>query len=1438
MPLHPFATRPNFLKRNTAPDSASLQFSLENFPEQSLEQQQVRRVISQSRLPPSTAMPLLKSRKSVKDKELTSFSPFDLPQALVNAFDLRSKSKNKAKTSYKDNVPPVSPLDRPYAPGSKVSSATMPSIQYVMDTYGIGDLHQSVKNGQGREWAQENGKQKNETKKKKRSTIKLPMMPPSPSGSSYGSSKDGVRQMNIHGWEHQTGVAHPAGSATQPNTPSAPTFSYRSRAQSIPPPTTVPIPSNQPKTMSPSSSATLPLEPGSFASSQSHDIWYRDHLDEMYHTRTFEDVERGANTVLEQVRGRLEADGWGYASTAVEECLSSHGSNEAGEKSKSSLYSESARSIQPLSPGSVPTSIRVNRLSFVSNTTTETPSMRSWREMRKRSKTRSTSVSAGIDFSPEYVNTNDSTEGDTAAKLEAKESFVSSTKAVVEKERLKASSPAGVPPLSLLPYSLSDQFTQQHPQYQSREKEVTTVTSISPSSTADRENLSTNWDESPPPLIVAKTSVHTALGFVSAFPEVPASPPPIPPRSPQRVAAPSYSIANPMVKDREREQLDKSQLPQPSLVQTTANQIETVKRQTEELTCANHTDKNFANFVSIDEHSLPGFERDEKNSHLLKKVSTRSSAINRNRSCDETIDGQALQEGLRANNTVVKDISLNDEGGGLNESGLKSRGAINELDDDKGGIQNKDGDRDKKWDEREMKTESKTEKAAYMDKHEVTPVYQRPLPPVPTFPSGQSSPSHTPLYVVKTQDSKSPFAAMTLKTHKRRPSSAPAQTPSHGIAKTLSSITIKSSAVAKSGSILPNNKSQQCLIPRDESYRCNSPNPSTKKATNRRLSSRFSNDGGRKNMSAMSFLALDEVCASQVQNQAHTHASAPPVPNMSKFGFASGVAKSLGLRSKGTSTGSGERDRLNIFQGVTAKGNWEKWNDGSRTSLTLGQDSSTLDTFSLEKGNEEIMDGNEVESEPEPVHIIPPSERAKIGQSSRERSDINKTKKMKNDKKREKIQRAVRDSGVISAEIRDEERGDLGQGGEDDGLRSKLHNSGSVLSYVSSSSSSEYSESADDLKTRTSPSRSHENEQEERGENESTKWQGPKDYSTSRANAVAESEHHAQKFTDSHTAKANETLQGKQSSVDISFIWRASGALRDRDEENKIRTGLLPPPRPKRIICDDESKNGVLPAAFHTLQQGQEQEIRALTPYVSTNQNVDHGRSTFFDGSCPSPPLTSSPRRSIVATTAEAAQMDGDVKKAIVRKASEPDSLPYPTPVTPRATRHSGFASLSISPSNGGHDFTSVADSVPFHMSAHNKQILAKDQQKHFFMNLDQSSTSLSCSLPPGSPSSFPSAPASASISILNYEKERADENEEKEKQRKILVSVWLAAKPVRRSEQLLQGEGTAPRVLGTSKESDELEAGMSTGSAIGLNKGAGAIGFGYRRASLDGRLL
>lgn len=252
-----------------------------------------------------------------------------------------------------------------------------------------------------------------------------------------------------------------------------------------------------------------------------------------------------------------------------------------------------------------------------------------------------------------------------------------------------------------------------------------------------------------------------------------------------------------------------------------------------------------------------------------------------------------------------------------------------------------------------------------------------------------------------------------------------------------------------------------------------------------------------------------------------------------------------------------------------------------------------------------------------------------------------------------------------------------------------------------------------------------------------------------------------------------------------------NGWEREEIEKGGLTPSLLPPPRPRRMTASGQG----------SAQSTESSKGRSL-PLLG---GVVDERNTLSNLSRPSPPITPDPSYlPLIQTPAQAIAQNyfsfipaNNIHNSphdIPRRPSDPVSehrqhppqcqgqahpfLPYPTPITPKPrpltsnSAHPSFTSLSLSPSSISVESDSTADK----------------------------------------------------------------EREEKERRRKLLMSAWLASKPVRRSEQEQAG-GTAPAVLGGGTAGEVSKGGGRPGTSAGMGmKRDEDGGFAYRRASLDNR--
>ncbi|WVQ76898.1 hypothetical protein IAR50_006572 [Cryptococcus sp. DSM 104548] len=268
-------------------------------------------------------MPLLKKRAQ---KDGQSFLTFDLPS-------LRARP---SRTTPDPSPTPTAAFPAhsfsPFSPGARSCSSRhgRPGIQHLMDAY---DTSPRVQREMELEYERE------EKAKSNRGTIKLPPMPPPPSGSSYGRQKR--ESWEVDEWTR--GGRGYGGSSTQPSTPDVPSFDNRHRTQSmnVVPPRAPPLaPSRAPPP------PPLPAYPR-----ETHDVW---------------GGEDEAVVMLEEMSGRIMSDGWGYGREGGERGTA------RGQRASSQEHSNTApHSPLPPVPNTAPL---------------PADSVRSWREARKKTR--------------------------------------------------------------------------------------------------------------------------------------------------------------------------------------------------------------------------------------------------------------------------------------------------------------------------------------------------------------------------------------------------------------------------------------------------------------------------------------------------------------------------------------------------------------------------------------------------------------------------------------------------------------------------------------------------------------------------------------------------------------------------------------------------------------------------------------------------------------------------------------------------------------------------------------------------------------------------------------------------------------------------------------------------------------------------------------------
>lgn len=273
-------------------------------------------------------------------------------------------------------------------------------------------------------------------------------------------------------------------------------------------------------------------------------------------------------------------------------------------------------------------------------------------------------------------------------------------------------------------------------------------------------------------------------------------------------------------------------------------------------------------------------------------------------------------------------------------------------------------------------------------------------------------------------------------------------------------------------------------------------------------------------------------------------------------------------------------------------------------------------------------------------------------------------------------------------------------------------------------------------------------------------------------------EHQAQAMMASFPTSTATHTKARPAPIDVSLA-TINGWKREETEMGDFIPSLLPPPRPRKMAASGQRR----------AQSTESSQSRSLSPLSGVDE-----RNTFFDLSRPSPKVSTAPAclPSVQAPTKVIAQDSFHFTPATTirnsRHPSNPASehhqhspqrqglahpfLPYPTPTTPKRRPHT---------SNSAHpSFTS--------------------------------------------PSLTPSPASVASGSTADKE------TEEKERQRKLLMSAWLASKPMRRSEQ-----EQAPAVLGRGVGEVRKRGRPWTSAGMGMKRDED-VRPEYMRASLDGR--
>ncbi|KAE8540552.1 hypothetical protein D1P53_003503 [Cryptococcus gattii VGV] len=266
------------------------------------------------------------------------------------------------------------------------------------------------------------------------------------------------------------------------------------------------------------------------------------------------------------------------------------------------------------------------------------------------------------------------------------------------------------------------------------------------------------------------------------------------------------------------------------------------------------------------------------------------------------------------------------------------------------------------------------------------------------------------------------------------------------------------------------------------------------------------------------------------------------------------------------------------------------------------------------------------------------------------------------------------------------------------------------------------------------------------------------------------------------TSTATHT-KARPAPIDVSLA-TINGWKREETEMGDFIPSLLPPPRPRKMAASGQRR----------AQSTESSQSRSLSPLNGVDE-----RNTFFDLSRSSPTVSSDPAclPSVQSPT-----------KAIAQ-----DSFHF----TPATTIHNSRYEIPRHPSNPA--------------SEHHQHSPQRQGRTHPFLPYPTPTTPkrrphTSNSAHPSftSPSLTPSPPSVASGSTADKERE------EKERQRKLLMSAWLASKPMRRSEQ-----EQVPAVLGRGAGEVRKRGRPWTSAGMGMKRDED-VRPAYMRASLDGR--
>lgn len=248
-----------------------------------------------------------------------------------------------------------------------------------------------------------------------------------------------------------------------------------------------------------------------------------------------------------------------------------------------------------------------------------------------------------------------------------------------------------------------------------------------------------------------------------------------------------------------------------------------------------------------------------------------------------------------------------------------------------------------------------------------------------------------------------------------------------------------------------------------------------------------------------------------------------------------------------------------------------------------------------------------------------------------------------------------------------------------------------------------------------------------------------------------------------------------------------NGWKREEIEMGDFIPSLLPPPRPRKMAASGQRR----------AQSTESSQSRLLSPLSGVDE-----RNAFFDLSRSSPTVNIDPASLPLAQAPT---------KAIAQ-----DSFHF----TPATTIHHSRYDIPRHPSNPA--------------SEHHQHSPQRQGQSHPFLPCPTPTTPkrrphTSNSAHPSftSPSLIPSPASIASGSTADKGRE------EKERQKKLLMSAWLASKPMRRSEQ-----EQAPALFGRGGVGEVRKRGRPwTSGGMGMKRDED-VKPAYMRASLDGRMV